>query len=104
MKKKLIIVGILSFLSAGSAVAGYSLVKYLKNKKINKDRKKLEEYVDKYLHGSEKIMQFIGTLSDDQVKELLDILEKIQHEQNQLKIKAPIFPKYLEKKVTNLIN
>jgi len=34
---------------------------------------------------------------------LLDILEKIQKEQDQLKLKSPIFPKYLEKKVTNLI-
>ncbi len=104
MKKKIFIVGILSVLSAGVFFVGYSMVKFLKNKMINKDRKKLEEYVEKYLHGNEKIMQFIGTLSDDQVKELLDILEKIQREQKQLKLKEPIFPKYLEKKVTNLIS
>jgi len=103
MKKKMLIVAILSFVSAGLFLVFYSLVKFLKNKKINDERKKLEDYVEKYLHGNEKIMQFIGTLSDDQVKELLDILEKIQKEQDQLKLKSPIFPKYLEKKVTNLI-
>ncbi|WP_338216926.1 hypothetical protein [Companilactobacillus muriivasis] len=103
MKKKMLIVAILSFVSAGLFLVFYSLVKLLKNKKINDERKKLEDYVEKYLHGNEKIMQFIGTLSDDQVKELLDILEKIQKEQDQLKLKSPIFPKYLEKKVTNLI-
>jgi len=103
MKKKMLIVTILSFVSAGLFLVFYSLVKFLKNKKINDERKKLEDYVEKYLHGNEKIMQFIGTLSDDQVKELLDILMKIQKEQDQLKLKSPIFPKYLEKKVTNLI-
>ncbi|ALB28337.1 hypothetical protein [Companilactobacillus heilongjiangensis] len=103
MKKKMLIVAILSFVSAGLFLVFYSLVKFLKNKKINDERKKLEDYVEKYLHGNEKIMQFIGTLSDDQVKELLDILMKIQKEQDQLKLKSPIFPKYLEKKVTNLI-
>ena len=103
MKKKMLIVAILSFVSAGLFLVFYSLVKLLKNKKINDERKKLEDYVEKYLHGNEKIMQFIGTLSDDQVKELLDILMKIQKEQDQLKLKSPIFPKYLEKKVTNLI-
>lgn len=103
MKKKMLIVAILSFVSAGLFLVFYSLVKFLKNKKINDERKKLEDYVEKYLHGNEKIMQFVGTLSDDQVKELLDILEKIQKEQDQLKLKSPIFPKYLEKKVTNLI-
>lgn len=103
MKKKMLIVAILSFVSAGLFLVFYSLVKFLKNKQINDERKKLEDYVEKYLHGNEKIMQFIGTLSDDQVKELLDILMKIQKEQDQLKLKSPIFPKYLEKKVTNLI-
>lgn len=104
MKKKILIVTILSFISAGLFLVGYSAVKYLKNRKINKDRKKLEGYVDKYLHGSEEIMQFIGTLSDDQVKELLEILDRIQREQDQLKIKSPVLPKFLEKKVTNLIS
>lgn len=104
MKKKILIVALLLFISAGMFFVVYSLVKFLKNKVINQDRKKLEDYVGKYLHGNEKIMQFIGTLSDDQVKELLEILEKIQREQKQLKLKEPVFPKYLEKKVTNLIS
>jgi len=104
MKKKILIVTILSFVTAGVFLAVYSLVKFLKNKAINKDRKELEEYVGKYLNGNEKIMQFIATLSDDQIKELLEIIAKIQREQNQRKIKAPVFPKYLEKKVTNLIS
>ncbi|MFC6175682.1 hypothetical protein ACFQAV_02475 [Companilactobacillus huachuanensis] len=104
MKKKILIFTILSFVSAGMFLVIYSVVKFLKNKKINNERKKLEDYVEKYLHGNEKIMQFIGTLSDDQVKELLDILERIQKEQDQLKLKSPIFPKYLEKKVTNLLS
>jgi len=68
MKKKMLIVAILSFVSAGLFLVFYSLVKFLKNKKINDERKKLEDYVEKYLHGNEKIMQFVGTLSDDQVQ------------------------------------
>ncbi|MFH5811759.1 hypothetical protein [Companilactobacillus sp. FL22-1] len=104
MKKKIVIVTILSLVLAGVPLAIYAAVKFMKNKKINKERARLESYVEKYLHGNESLMEFVGTLSDEQVKELLDILDKIQKEQNQLKLKAPVFPKYLEKKVTNLIS
>jgi len=48
-------------------------------------------------------MEFIGTLSDSQVKELIEIIRSNEREQNQLKLKSPIIPKILEKKVTNLI-
>jgi len=104
MKKKLLIGVILSAISAGSFVAAYSLFKHLKRNAVKKDREKLESYVEKYLHGNDKLMEFVGTLSDDQVKELIGILASLQKEQNQLKIKSPVFPKYLEKKVTNLIS
>lgn len=104
MKKKILIVAGLSIVSAGSLLAVRSLVKFLKNKTVNKEREQLQSYVKKYLHGNEKLMEFVGTLSDEQVKELIEILEALQKEQNQLKIKAPVFPKYLEKKVTNLIS
>lgn len=104
MKKKLLILTGLSVLSAGSFVAAQALVKHLKNKAINKDREKLESYVEKYLHGNEELMEFVGTLSDEQVKELLGILDSIKREQNQLKLKSPAIPKILEKKVTNLIS
>lgn len=104
MKKKILIVAGLSIVSAGSLVAVRSLVKFLKNKTVNKEREQLQSYVKKYLHGNEKLMEFVGTLSDEQVKDLIEILETLQKEQNQLKIKAPVFPKYLEKKVTNLIS
>ncbi|PMD68350.1 hypothetical protein [Companilactobacillus nuruki] len=103
MKKKILIVAGLSIVSAGSMLMVKSLIKYLKNKTVNKEREKLESYVDKYLQGNEKLLEFVGTLSDEQVKELIGILESLQKEKNQLKIKAPVFPKYLEKKVTNLI-
>jgi len=104
MKKKLIICTILSFISAGLFLAVYCLIHLMKNKAVKKDREKLESYVDKYLHGNEELMEFVGTLSDDQVKELLGILASIQKKQNQLKIKSPIIPKNIEKKVTNLIS
>lgn len=105
MKKKLLLLTAgLSILSAGSFLAGRTIIKHWKNRVVNKDREKLESYVEKYLNGNDDLMAFIGTLSDDQVKELLGILSSIQHEQSQLKLKSPVFPKYLEKKVTNLIS
>ncbi|APU70867.1 hypothetical protein LCR01_07900 [Companilactobacillus crustorum] len=104
MKKKILIGLILAAGSAGTYFAISSLTKLLKNKAVQQDRKKLESYVDEYLHGNEKLMEFVGTLSDDQVKELIEILDALKKEQNQLKLKAPVFPKYLEKKVTNLIS
>lgn len=104
MKKKIFIAAALSAISAGSYFAGRALVKHMQHKTVKKDREKLESYVEKYLHGNEKLLEFVGTLSDEQVKELLDILSSLQKEQDQLKIKAPVFPKYLEKKVTNLIS
>lgn len=103
MKKKIVIGIIISAISAGTILTVSSVIHLLKNKTVQKDRAKLEEYVDKYLHGNEKLMAFVGTLSDDQVRELIDILETLKKEQEQLKLKAPVFPKYLEKKVTNLI-
>lgn len=103
MKKKFLILTLLSFISAGLFLAVYYLVKLVKNKVINKNREKLESYVEKYLHGNDELMKFVGTLSDEQVKELLGILESIQREQEQKKLKSPIIPKILEKKVTNLI-
>ena len=96
MKKKLLLLTVgLSALSAGSFLAGRAIVKHWKNRVINKDREKLESYVEKYLDGNDDLMAFIGTLSDEQVKELLQILGSIQREQSQLKIKSPVFPKYL---------
>ncbi|KRN99223.1 hypothetical protein [Companilactobacillus kimchiensis] len=104
MKKKLFISIILSVISAGLFLAVYSVIKLMKKSAVKKDREKLESYVEKYLHGNDKLMEFVGTLSDAQVKELIDVLGSLQKEQNELKLKAPIFPKYLEKKVTNLIS
>jgi len=103
MKKKLIIFTGLSVVSAGSVLAARALIKHLKNRAINKDRERLEAYVEKYLHGNEELLEFVGTLSDEQVKELLGILDAIQEKEQQLKIKSPLIPKILEKKVTNLI-
>src|SRR5699024_1013972 len=103
MKKKILILTLLSFVSAGLFLAVYFAVKFIKNKMVNKDREKLESYVEKYLHGNEELMKFVGTLSDEQVKELLGILQTIQREQNQKTLKSPAIPKILEQKVTNLI-
>lgn len=68
MKKKIVIVTILSLVLAGVPLAIYAAVKFMKNKKINKERARLESYVEKYLHGNESLMEFVGTLSDEQVK------------------------------------
>ena len=103
MKKKFMICFGLSLASTGLVLAGRHLVKHLKKRNVKKDREKLESYVNKYLHGNEQLMEFIGTLSDSQVKELIEIIESNEREQNQLKLKSPIIPKILEKKVTNLI-
>ena len=104
MKKKIMIGIILSALSAGTIFTVSSVIKLLKKKAVRQDRKELESYVEKYLHGNEKLMEFVETLTDDQVKDLIDILETLKREQDQPKLKAPVFPKYLEKKVTNLIS
>jgi len=103
MKKKFMICFGLSLASTGLVLAGRHLVNHLKTRNVKKDREKLEAYIDKYLHGNEQLMEFVGTLSDSQVKELIEILETNERKQNQLKLKSPIIPKILEKKVTNLI-
>lgn len=104
MKKKLIILTILSAVSAGSFLAARKLSHFMKDKAIKEDRKKLESLVGKYLHGNEKLLEFVGTLSDAQVKELVEILDSIQKQRDQLKLKSPAIPEYLEKKVTQLLN
>ncbi|GEO57982.1 hypothetical protein [Companilactobacillus bobalius] len=104
MKKKLIILTILSAVSAGSFFAVRKLNHFMKDKAVKQDRKKLESLVDKYLHGNEKLLEFVGTLSDSQVRELVEILDSIQKQRDQLKLKSPAIPEYLEKKVTQLLN
>ena len=104
MKKKILIVPILSVVSAGLFLAIYALIHFLKNRSIKKDREKLESMVDKYLHGNDKLMEFVGTLSDSQVRELVEILDSLQRQREQLKLKSPNIPQYLEQKVTNLIS
>lgn len=49
-------------------------------------------------------MEFVGTLSDSQVRELVEILDSLQRQREQLKLKSPNIPQYLEQKVTNLIS
>ncbi|MQS75752.1 hypothetical protein [Companilactobacillus halodurans] len=104
MKKKILIGILLSCVSTGTYFAVRAVKHSMKENAAKKDREKLESFVEKYLHGNDKLMDFVRTLSDDQVKELISILESLQKQKDQLKIKAPILPKYLEKKVTNLIN
>lgn len=91
-------------MSAGLFLIVHFLIKLMKSQAVKKDRQKLEELVGKYLHGNEKLLEFVGTLSDSQVKELVEILDSLEKQRNQLKLKSPAIPKYIEQKVTNLIS
>jgi hypothetical protein len=105
MDKKQIVIGIiLSFLSAGTFLVAILIMKILKSLKVKKQRIQLESYIDKYFSGNNKLLAFVGTLSDDQVKILIKVIQKATEKSNDIKIKNLKLPKKLRNKFIELVD
>lgn len=105
MDKKQIAIGIiLALLTGGFFLIFILVVKAIKTIRIKRERIQLESYIKDYFRGNEKLLAFVGTLSDEEVQILINIINKAREEKSDIEWKALRLPDILEKKFKDLVD
>ncbi|MFC6322904.1 hypothetical protein [Companilactobacillus baiquanensis] len=104
MDKKQVAIGIiLALLTGGFFLIAILIWKSFCTVKIKHERAQLETYVKDYFRGNEKLLAFVGTLSDDEVHVLMNIISKVREENTDIEWKTLNLPEFFEQKVKGLV-
>lgn len=105
MDKKQIVIGIiLALITGGLFLVAIIILKAIKAIKIKRERLQLESYIKDYFRGNEKLLAFVGTLSDEEVRILINIINKAREEKSDIEWKTLKLPKILEQKFKDLVD
>ncbi|MFD1418966.1 hypothetical protein [Companilactobacillus keshanensis] len=105
MDKKQIAVGmILALITGGIFLIAIFIWKAVRTLRVKRERIQLESYIKDYFRGNEKILAFVGTLSDEEVKILIDIINKVREDKSEIEWKTLKLPKVIEQKFKDLVD